>query len=134
MNCSIDEELLALSVSGDLDAEQSAFVSTHLKACGVCRIVASELEFSRQLLINALEEPAEEDLRSVRVAVNRRMAPRSPRRLALAVPAIAAGFAVLLVPDLLRRDTNEPIHSVSTVQRKYPYVKTELAQITAGRL
>jgi hypothetical protein len=117
MSCEIREELLALSLSGDLEADQRAAVSAHVKECDICRNVMAELQLSQQRLTNTFAEPAEEDLRSVRIAIKGRVAPHFGRRLWFSVAALAVGLAIFLSPVLFRRNTEDRVHRVATAQR-----------------
>jgi len=128
MSCPIEEELLALSLSGDLDAEQTASVSAHVKECDICRNLMAVLQLSQQLLANTFEEPVEEDLRFVRIAVNGQLASHFGRRAWFAVAAVAAGLAIFLTPSLVRRNTDEQVHSVATAQRHDILVEPRTAQ------
>jgi hypothetical protein len=123
MSCPIEEELLALSLSGDLDAEQSASVLAHVKECESCRNGIAELRLSQQLLASTFAEPEEEDLRSVRIALKGKLTPQFGRRVWISMAAVAAGLALFLTPVSVRRNTDEQVHRVSTAQQSDVFVE-----------
>ncbi len=128
MNCPIDEKLLALSLSGDLDGEQSTSMATHIKECETCRNVLAELQFSKHLLADSFEEPAEEDLRSVRIGIIDQLASDARRRVWPSVAAIAAGVTILFTAVLFRRNPDEHIHVAGTAQRSDIVVGARMLQ------
>lgn len=117
MSCEIPEELLALYLSGDLEADQSAAVSAHAHECDICRNAMAELQLSQQRLTNTFAEPAEEDLQSLRIALKGQVASHFGRRVWFSVAALAASLAIFLSPVLFRRNTEDRVHSVATAQR-----------------
>ena len=125
MSCAMEEEVLALFLSDDLDAEQSGTVLEHVNECEACRQRLAELQLSQQLLANSFEEPTEEDLRTVRIAVKSRLALHSRRSAWPFAAAAAFGLAVLLAPVLVHHKAEEQSHSGAAVRRLEVAVATQ---------
>lgn len=114
MSCRVSEEQLALYAGGDLNSDEKLVVSAHVGECEACRQVLSELEAAQALLAQGLGEPAEEDLRILRVAVAGRVHGR--RSLAWRFAAVAAACAVAVsIPIALRRDHRVQAQLVTAV-------------------
>lgn len=74
MSCMEFENLVALSVSGDLDAGEAARVRAHLSDCAACRALAEDLSGDLERLQSAHREPADRVmLQQVRASVMRRL-------------------------------------------------------------
>ena len=97
------EETLSLHLSRDLEPAQSTEILRHLDSCGQCQGKLEQLRTMRSMLIEAMPEPLEEDVQTVRQALLRTIAGQrigSARRWLWNAAAAAVGclaIALLLL-------------------------------------
>jgi anti-sigma factor RsiW len=120
MNCSNWEERIALSAGGDLGPSETAEMNQHLADCPDCRVLASGLKESLDLMRDAHAiEIAEPHLAAVRARVLGTLeTQRLPWwRSAWVYGLAAVAVASFLVVSLLPRRQSDPIGAATVRER-----------------
>ncbi len=133
----VSEEQLALYVDGE-GWDRRSEIEEHLCDCADCRVSLAELQESRAMLLSSFQEPADEDLRDVRLRVVRRLEGRKRAariRIWGSVMAAAAAIvlAVLLIPRQQRSmpvNQSSPRLTIASLQVPYrPVIRLSVPHI-----
>jgi anti-sigma factor RsiW len=100
MNCPGFEERIARYVGGDLEVREAAALQQHLRECGRCAQLASEMEEDRRWLGSRPPEMRDVDFAAMRSQIRREIErPRSRWRWLPAVVAAAAMVVFFVVAN-----------------------------------